>query len=313
LSEAVDSVERSIHVYKLDSTLGFDEIEKVVNYIETVRNSTPSDVLLDVGEKTRFLFLSASGPGTLSGTKFVWLKFGWARRSGLPEAIDARTGRVEVLRLGSDVYLFEPSHFLLFRHGKDILMLYEYNAFAPRPLRLCQYIEEFYRRMKGDPNVKVRVSARRLLARNVEEVLKQFNVVRSLRIELEADAYKNLAEALHKSEEVFRLVFETFSPKYVAITWRSPPRGRLEVSPSDVIEMFRRLEPGLRSIVVTVKKGVRGRSVKIDLKKCFLIFKKHVKLARDSEGNVLRTTDTQDAVDVLKSLVGEVVASLGGS
>jgi hypothetical protein len=319
LSATINSIERSIQAYELKASitssprkqinLSFDVIKSIIDYVKNVRSNRPGDALLDVGGTSKYLFLSDSNSEIFDGIETVWLKFGWARRSGLPEALNAKTGRVEVLRLGSDVYLFEPSHFLLFRHDEKMLMLYEYNKFSSKPSGLCRYLEEFYKRMKGDPSIKVKISAYKLLTRDVEKLLQQFNVVKSLRIELESASYDTVAKIFGESSSMVSF-FRSFGSKYVSITWRSSRRGELEVSPSDVLEIFRRLGPQLRSLVVTVSKGTLGRSTKIDLKKCFLVFKRHVMLAHDSEGNILRTTDTQDAIKVLKSVINEVISQL---
>ena len=103
-----------------------------------------------------FLFLSDNGLRHKGDVESLWIKFGWARRRGLPETLDAKTGHTEVLRLLNGVYLFEPAHFVIFGYGDNIVLLYKYNQYAPRPTRLCHYIAEFYKRMKNDPNLKVK-------------------------------------------------------------------------------------------------------------------------------------------------------------
>jgi len=145
-------------VYKIDTKLKFDEVKSVLEFVSNLRSRNPADVLLDVGGGIDFLFLSDYNDfkhrGGIGG---VWIKFGWARKRGWPEAFDASTGRTEVLRISGDVYLFEPTHYIMFEHNGSIVLLHEYNQYAPRPNRLCNYIEEFYKRMKSTPDLRIRI------------------------------------------------------------------------------------------------------------------------------------------------------------
>lgn len=307
MSTIMDNIEKSIHAYKLETSLDFDEIKNIINYVKDVRNNNPENVLLNIGEMTRYLFLSINGSDIYDNVEVIWLKLGWARRE-LPEALNTRTGRVEALKLGNDVYLFEPSHFLLFRHDKDILMLYEYNMFAPRPLRLCQYMEEFYKKMKNDFNIKIRIFPRRLFMRDVEKLLRNFDVVTSIRIEGTSSIYKISTKFFGESKTAVEALFKKYDSKYVSITWKS--NIELNVTIDEIIDVFHELEPWLRSFVVTVKKGFFKRPIKIDLKKYILAFRKPIKLARDEAGNLLRTTDTNDAINALKSVISEVINQL---
>lgn len=50
--------------------------------------------------------------------------------------------------------------------------------------------------------------------------------------------------------------------------------------------------------------------MEIDLKKSALVFRKYIKLARDENGNLLRSTDTEDAIRVLVETVSDVLSQL---
>ena len=310
----VEYIERSIQAYRVESSIDFDEIKNVIKYIYNIKRNNPNDILLDVGEATRFLYMSQSGleyhRGGYHRGEVLWIKFGWARRSGLPETLDASTGRTEVLRLPSGIFLYEPSHFLLFPYRSYIVALYEYNHFAPRPARLCQYIAEYYKKMKGNPKARVRIYARRLFTKDIEILLREFDIVKSIRVVLTSSSVRALEEALGSGAALEQLLNQIKGSRTLAITWGSSPRTELEISIEDVLDLFRRVEDNVKSFVVSVKKGHIGRSQRIDLKKNAVIFRKRIRLARDKDGNLLRSTDTRDAIDVLKSVIDAVVNQL---
>ncbi len=305
----LQDVERSIHVYKIETNLRFNDIKDILDYIDEIRRRNPNELLYDVGGGTRYLYAALHGVEVYSGNDIIWIKFGWARRTGLPETLNTSAGRTEYLRLPSGVYLYEPSHFLLLQHGDDVLLLHEYNFFAPRPTRLCQYLAEFYKRKQGSKDIRVKISPRRVFTKDVERLLQGYTVVKSLRIELNSSAINQLARVLGGSETVLDTLMKP-NPKAIVITWKSGPRTELKLTIDDVLNMFYELEAESKSFVVSVKKGVFGRPVKIDLKKHALIFRKRIKLARDEQGNVYRSTDTDDAISVLKDTISEVIEQL---
>ena len=305
----MDSIERSIQAYKLNTNITFKEIIDIVNFVENVRNNDPIRALLDVGSPTQYLYLSDNGFDIYNGIRIIWLKFGWARKSGLPEIVNAVTGRTEVLRLSGKVYLFEPSHFVLFEHNGDTIVLYEYNQFAPRPTRLCQYLLEYYKQMKNLAVANIKMHAQRLFTKDIEKLLRGYDVVKGIRVELEASAAGILAKALGESESILESILRKFGSKIVSISWRSSRREELEISIDDILNLFHELENWTKSFVVTVKKGYFGRSQRIDLKKHSLTFRKRVKLATEN-GQILRSTDTRDAVEVLKTTIDDVLSQL---
>jgi len=311
LSVLMDTIMRSIHVYKIETQLKFDENKSVVDYISNLRSKNPGDALLDVGSYIDFLFLSNYGNFKhRNGIEGLWIKFGYARKHGWPEALNASTGRTEVLRISGNVYLFEPSHYIMFEHNGNIVLLHEYNQYAPRPNRLCYYIEEFYKRMKNAPDLKIRMSPRHVFLRDVEKLLRAYEVVKSIHIELEQSAAKIVSKVVGESETMFETLSSKFGSKKLGLYWRSAPREELKISIDELLNMFYELEEHVGAFKVRVKKGRFGRSIEIDLKKEALIFRKPVKLARDEQGNLLRSTDTESAVSVLVETIDEVLNQL---
>ena len=311
MSGILDSIERSIQAYRLKSNVDYRDIIETIKYIDKNRMKDPRSAILDIGSPAQYLYLSETGSEQYKNSKIVWLKFGWARKSGLPEMVNTQTGRTEILRLSGEVYLFEPSHFLLFEHDSNMLLLYEYNQFAPRPTRLCQYIEEYYKKMKNirDTDGQPKIYAQKIFTRDIERLLRGYSIVKSIRIELEASAAGRLMRTLGESRSVLESLFNRFGSRIVSISWKSQRRGELEISIDDILRMFHELEESTYSFVVTVKKGWFDRSEKIDLKKHTLTFRKRIKLARNN-GQILRSTDTKDAVNVLKNTIDEVVRQL---
>jgi len=310
LSASIDTIMRSIHVYKIDTQLKFDGVKSVLEFVSNLRSMNPADVLLDAGGGIDFLFLSNHGNFRhRDGIDGMWIKFGWARKRGWPEALDARTGRTEILRISGDVYLFEPTHYIMFEHNGSIVLLHEFNQYAPRPNRLCNYIVEFYKRMKNAPDLRIRIIPRRLFLRNVENLLKAYDTVKSIRIELTRSAAKIAAKVLGEGETALESLFK-FESESLELRWKSAPREELEITIDELLDMFYELEEHVRTFKVWVKKGRFGRSVEIDLKREALIFRKPVKLARDEQGNLLRSTDTESAVSALIETIDEVLGQL---
>jgi len=306
----MDTIERSVQAYRVEANIGFSEIKNVVDYISSLRNENPSNVLLDIDSGTDFLFLSDNGLRYKGDVESLWIKFGWARRRGLPETLDTKTGQTEVLRLPSGVYLFEPAHFVIFEYNDNVILLHEYNQYAPRPTRLCHYIAEFYKRMKNNLDLKVKISLRHMFVKNLDELLRGYDIVKSIRIELETSGIKVASRVLGESETVLEFLSKTFKPSTIVLGWKSAPKGELEISIDDILNMFYELEPHLKTFKVRVKRSVLGRSIEIDLKKSVLTFRRYIKLARDEQGNLLRSTDTSDAVNVLVDTITEVLNQL---
>jgi len=310
LSTPVGAIMRSIHVYRIDTQLKFDEIKSVLEFVSSLRSKNPAGILLNASTGTDFLFLSNHGDFQHSGINGVWIKFGWARQHGWPEALDANTGRTEVLRISGNVYLFEPTHYVMFKYKDDLVLLHEFNQYAPRPNRLCNYIEEFYKRMKSEPGLRIKIVPRRLFLRNVENLLKAYDIVKSIRIELTQSATKIAGKFLGGSETLLEHIFKKFGAKTIALSCKSARGEELKITIDELLNMFYELEEHVESFKVCVKKSVFGRCVEIDLKKAALTFRKPVKLARDEWGNLLRSTDTGSAVRTLIETIDEVLGQL---
>lgn len=309
MSTLIDSIERSIQAFRIDGSLGFSDIKNIVTYISRLRAENPSKALLDKGNGIDFLFLSNNGALHRNNIEGLWLKFGWARRRGLPETLDAKTGRTEVLRLPTGIYLFEPSHFIIFEYNNTIILLYEFNQYAPRPTRLCQYLIEFFKQQLGKPNLNVKIYARRMFVRDVERLLEGYDTVKSISVELKASELGVLNRVLGESETILESLHR-FGSSRITIGWKSDPRGELEITIGDILNMFHELEPYTTSFKVRVKRGLIGGSTQIDLKKQALAFRKRIKLARDEQGNLLRSTDTNSAIEVLADTITEVISQL---
>jgi len=311
LSISLDTIMKSIHVYKINTQLKFDEVRSVFDFISNLRSGNPANILLDTGDGTDPLFLSIhENFKQRSGVEGVWVKFGWARRHGWPEALDASTGRTEVLRISGNVYLYESTHYVMFEYDGNIVLLHEYNQYAPRPSRLCYYIGEFYKHMKNAPDLRIRITPRRLFLRNVENLLKAYDVVKSIRIELTQSAAKIVGKFMGESETILESIFKKFGAKTIALSWKSARRGELEITIDELLSMFYELEEHVESFKVCVKKRGIGPCNEIDLKSEALTFRKPIKLARDEQGNLLRSTDTKSAVDTLIETIDEVLDQL---
>jgi len=304
-----DAIERSIFAFRVETNISFNEIASTINFISSLRSTAPKKALLDVGTGLQYLFLSDSGSIPREGTDMIWAKFGWARRAGLPETLDVSTGRVDVLRLSGEVYIYEPTHFLLFNKGDEVFMLNEYNMFAPRATRLCQYIAEFYKRTKKDINVKVRVYPRLLFVKNVERLLREYETVKSISIELKPSGARALGRFLGQSESVLQQLLSSFSARTTTIRWKCERGGSLNITIDKVLEIFYELQQDLGSFRVRVGK-IGMKPVDIDLTKSVLVFKKYIRLARDESGNLLRSSDTKDAIKVLAETVNDVLSQL---
>jgi len=313
MSIPTDTIMKSIHVYKIDTQMKFDEVKSVLDLISNSRNMNPAEILLDTGNGTDFLFLSShrnfKQRGSIEG---VGVKFGWARKHGWPETLNANTGRTEVLRILGDVYLYEPTHYVMFEHDGSIVLLHEYSQYAPRPNRLCYYIGEFYKHMKNAPDIRIRIIPRRLFLRNVENLLKAYDAVKSIRIELtlSQSGEKIGNKFIGESVTAWEPIFKKFGAKTVALSWKSARRGELEITIDELLNMFYELEEHVESFRVCVKKWGFGPCNEIDLKREILTFRKPVKLARDRQGNLLRSTDTESAINTLIETIDEVLNQL---
>ena len=301
-----DTTERSIHVFELIGNMRFDDIKKTLSYIRSERQRNPDSILYNVSE-TIFLYMSHNGTEVRDGKHILWIKFGWARRSGLPETLDVSQGRTEFLQLPSGIYLYEPSHFVIFQHGNRIIMLQEFNFFGPRVTRLCVYLTEFFRKLTGKE--KIKLHARRVFMKDVDKLLREYTVVKSIRIVVEPDSLSKLSQALGESMTALE-VLKKPKPKKIAITLMSGRGDELEMSIDEVLELFHKIEEESSSFKLKVKKSTLGRTIEIDLKRHSLIFRKRFKYARDEEGNVYRSTDTDYAIRVLLETIKDTINAI---
>ena len=271
-----------------------------MNFIASLRQNNPQQILYDVESGANYLYMANNG----RHSQTLWVKFGWARRSGLPEKLDVSQGRTEFLVLPSGVYIYEPSHFVIFQHNDRIFLLQEFNFFGPRATGFCNYIIEFYNRINNVQ--KARLDPRRVFRGDIDKLLREYTIVKSMRIEIVPSALNKLSRALGGSESALD-VLRSRNPKRVAITLSSDKGGELELTINDVLRIFSELESDVNSFKVTVKRGLFDKPTKIDLKKQALIFKKPFKCVTDAEGNRYRSTDTDYAVRVLLETVDDVL------
>ena len=171
----VDSVEKSIHVFELLGNMRFSDIESTLAYIRSERQKNPDSIIYDVGKAGCFLYMSGCGAQTYYHRRILWMKFGWARRSGLPETLNVAQGRTEFLQLPSGIYLYEPAHFIAFQSNNRIFLLQEFNFFGPRATRLCDYLVEFFK--KKSKRQIVRLYPRRVFMSNVDKLLRRYTII----------------------------------------------------------------------------------------------------------------------------------------
>ena len=302
-----DSVERSIHVFELVGNMRFNDIERTLAYIQSERQKNPDAVLHDVGETTRFLYMSENGIQTYRNKQVLWIKFGWARKSGLPETLDVKQGKTEFLYLPSGRYLYEPAHFIIFEHSNKIVMIQEFNFFGPRATRLCTYLVEFFKKLGN--NQRVKLYPRRVFMKDVDKLLRRYTVVKTMRIELEPPALSKLSQAMGGSKTSLDVLTKP-RPGKVAITFMSNRGEELEITIDKILELFHEIEDYTTSFKLRVKKVLWEKSVVIDLKKQAIIFRKHFKLARYKEGNVYRSADTEDAIHILLETINDVLNAI---
>jgi len=175
---------------------------------------------------------------------------------------------------------------------------------------LCYYLEYFYKLMRNDSKLKIKMSPRQVFVKDVENLLRAFNFVKSLHIELMPSAAQIAGRVLGESETLLQSLSSKFKSKSLLLRWKSSPGGKLEITIDELLDIFHQLEEGVISFKVQVKKELWGQSVEIDLMKSALIFKKPIRLAKDAQGNLLRSTDTDDAVNVLYQTIDEVLPHL---
>jgi len=143
----------------------------------------------------------------------------------------------------------------------------------------------------------------------VENLLKAYDIVKSIRIELTQSALKIVSKVLGESETALESISK-YRAETIVLGWKSAPKEELEITIDELLNMFYELEEHVKTFKVWVKKGRFGRSEEIDLKREALVFRKPVKLARDEQGNVLRSTDTESAVSALIGTIDEVLDQL---
>lgn len=307
------SVERSIHAYELNiKNLSFNDIIKLLSGLNTQRQKDPSKLLLAVSNVS-YLYLAQHGTGSYStkghSIPSIWLKFGWARETGLPETLDVSNGSTQYLNLPSGTYLFEPAHFLLFEFSGRVYALHEYNFYAPRIGKLCEYLTNFWLSFGGNSDIEIK--AHRLFVSNIHNMLWGYDTVKRVYVELEASLMSSVF-ARNPPRTLLGSLFRS-NPKRLGFSFKSSKGGELDISINDLWEVFEEIFDYTKSFVVYVRKGRVGKPLKIDLKKQAIIFKKEFELAQDKNGNVYRSTDTVNAVDTLKSVISDVISQLDSS
>ncbi|WP_456453245.1 hypothetical protein [Thermococcus sp.] len=234
------------------------------------------------------------------------MKFGWARETGLPETLDASNGATQYLNLPSGTYLFEPAHFLLFEFDWGIYALHEYNFFAPRIGKLCEYLKHFWIQSGGNSNIEIK--AHRLFVRDVHELLWGYDSIKRVHIELESNSViqqfaRNIPHNLLAS------LFSS-NPKRLGLSFKSSKGGELDISLDELWAIFEEFYDFTKSFVIYARRGHVGKPIKIDLKKQAIIFKRKFELAQDANGNVYRSTSTTHAINTLKSVVPDVISQI---
>ena len=304
-----ETVERGIHVFELVGNVGLSDIGEALRRIEELRAESPDLILYEVDE-TSHLYLSDNGVRTHRGKPVFWAKFGWARRGGLPETLNVRRGTTEFLRLPSGTYLYEPAHFIIFSHNDRVMLLHEFNFFAPRASRLAEYLVKYLRELPGKEDANL--YARRVFMRDLDKVLRGYRYITSMRIEIKARDLHRLSQVLGGSKTNLQSL-DKGDPERIAITLISGRGETLNLSISEVLDLFYSIEDVTPSFKLKVKRRLIGRATVIDLKKQFLIFRKrfrYVRIRRKGEDIVYRSTDTENAIDVLVDTIDEAIEAI---
>ena len=103
-----DYIERSIFAYKIEGTitnrehgprreLSFDHLKEIFEIIKEKVQREPKSIFYEQeGKGSLFMSWVDITPNELHG------KFGWARKGGLPEKLDTRQWKTDILRLGTE-------------------------------------------------------------------------------------------------------------------------------------------------------------------------------------------------------------------
>ena len=304
-----ETVERGIHVFELVGNVDLDDIGEALRRIEELRAKSPDSILYKVDE-TSYLYLSANGVRTHGDKTVLWAKFGWARRGGLPETLNVSRGTTEFLRLPSGTYLYEPAHFIIFSHDDRVMLLHEFNFFAPRASRLADYLVKYLRELPGRD--RANLHARRVYMKDLDKVLRGYRYITSMRIEVMASELYRLSQAFGASRTGLEALARG-GPERVAISLISERGGVLSLTIDEVLEIFHGVEDAASSFKLRVKRRLVGRATVLDLKKQFLIFRKrfrYVRIRREDEDIVYRSTDTENAIDVLVDTIDEAIEAI---
>lgn len=87
-----------------------------------------------------------------------------------------------------------------------------------------------------------------MFVKNVEELLRGYDIVKSIRIELETRGIKVASRVLGESETVLESLSKMFKPSTIVLGWKSAPKGELEISIDDILNMFYEFEPHLKTL-----------------------------------------------------------------
>lgn len=307
---------RSIWVFRLigrinDKLITWKDVEEIKNYIQSQLKKDPSKLLLRIGpDRSLYMSLLEEDPRT---SEVVYGKFGWARAAGLPETLDERKGRVEYLSLPDGVYLYEPMHFILFNYKDRIILIHEFNFFAPRSGKLSEYFRSILENII--PGSKIKLSFRREYRTDIAKLLERFSIVNKVKIVARETSLLRYAPTLEKSRSIVDLILkgrEIFGrSREIAFIWTGEyGEVGLDINTIDILEIFSDIGEFLKTFRVTVRRPGEN-PVEIDLVKEQLSFKKRIRLARDERGRVLRVTDTTDAIRALKEVMDEVKEQIG--
>ena len=314
-----NTIERGFHGYLVakrpgkNETVDFEDIQKIAEYIEAKRSQNANELLLDVQGRIDKLYMAMTRRtqlrGGLEGYVFV---LGWARQAN-PQALDTQSWTISYITLGDRYYLFEPTHFLIFRnYDGRVAAIQEFNYYGPRARRLCDYLAAFAKQALSKDDWLCHM--RRIFSKDVARVLRSYSIVRGLRLELKTSAVKLLKARAEEPSTVSESIIKSIvllcqdalnkvSPYKLILSLQSSRHGHLEMNVEDILTLFEELVneigEGLLSLKVRLKKGRFGQTDTIDLVKHYFVVRRRVRLARDPAGNVLRAVDTTSVINIL--------------
>jgi len=312
------SIFRSIHFFYIDgvyggSSLSFDTLKNIFQFIESIRTTSIKDLYYTVPDKEgtdMFLALSIIKDNNIFG------KTGYARRTNFPETLDSQ-GHTDVLSLPKNRFLYEPSHFVIYRSYNNIpVLVYEFNVFGPRPQRVFSYyIRSFavkYCEEEGKPDCEsVRIVLNRLYKPNVVDILKNFDIIRGIEIRVKVSEIRRRIDVIKKSNSLIDLIVNDVNKllsgsktyELRISTGRRKEEG-LDITISDIVDALNELYPALEKFLVKAK-STDGKTVPIDLINNVITTRKKIK--QSMKGNVVsRSADTEDAFKVLRESYEEL-------